>query len=226
MGRAEWVAWSAGGFLLAIYIAMRLYLAQSHDDAIELFQAARQEALAASATAKVDFAPELPARTAIAASPPDVARWSRGRIEAFNSAAGASGLPPQGVLRIDSLGLQVPIYGGTGELNLNRGAGLIEGTSPPGTGGNMGLAAHRDGYFRALQRIRVGDRLSVETLRADYSYVVTDIRIVAPDAVAVLDPTVEPTVTLVTCYPFYFTGPAPQRFIVPNWSAALSPVSD
>ncbi len=201
--------------MLVVYIVMRLYLAQSHDDALEQFEAARQEVLAPLAAVESDAAGELPARALHAAPPPDIARWSRGRIEAFNSAAAnASASSPQGILSIDSLGLQVPIYDGTSELNLNRGAGLIEGTSPPGMGGNMGLAAHRDGYFRTLQRIQVGDRLSVATLRADYQYVVTEIHIVSPDAVAVLAPTEQTTLTLVTCYPFYFTGPAPQRFIV------------
>jgi sortase A len=118
------------------------------------------------------------------------------------------------VLRIPNLKLAVPVYEGTNELNLNRGAGRIEGTAAIGASGNLGLAAHRDGFFRPLKDIHVGDPLYLDTIDRTLIYRVSSIRIVTPGDVDVLAPTDKPSVTLVTCYPFYFVGSAPKRFIV------------
>jgi LPXTG-site transpeptidase (sortase) family protein len=97
---------------------------------------------------------------------------------------------------------------------LYRGAARIEGTAAFGEGGNVGLAAHRDGYFRALQGIRKGDLVEVLTMGERLRYRVSDIRIVSPQFIEVLAPTEAPALTLVTCYPFRQVGPGPQRFIV------------
>ena len=103
---------------------------------------------------------------------------------------------------------------GTDAATLNRAVGWIEGTSEPGEPGNVGLAGHRDGFFRGLKDIVVGDTIEFATLDRTETYVITETMIVDPDAVGVLDPTEEPAITLVTCFPFYYVGPAPQRFIV------------
>jgi len=118
------------------------------------------------------------------------------------------------VLEIPSLKLTVPIFVGTSELQLNRGVGWIEGTAMPGDEGNVGLAGHRDGYFRGLKDLKVGDTIEVESIGRTLRYRVTQLKIVEPTDVSVLDPTDEPSVTLVTCYPFYYVGNAPQRYIV------------
>jgi sortase A len=118
------------------------------------------------------------------------------------------------VLRIPSIGLQVPVLEGTDQWTLNRAVGHIEDTSEPGMDGNAGIAGHRDGFFRGLKDIRIGDVLELETPGSIGSYRVDRTWIVDPDDVSVLDPTASPAVTLVTCYPFYFVGSAPQRFIV------------
>src|SRR6187399_2240272 len=118
------------------------------------------------------------------------------------------------VLRVPSLKLVVPVFEGTSEENLNRGAGRIEGTAPIGDLGNIGIAAHRDGFFRVLKDIRVGDELLLERLDATDTYRIVATRIVDPSDVSVLSATGAPAVTLVTCYPFYYVGSAPQRFIV------------
>jgi sortase A len=97
---------------------------------------------------------------------------------------------------------------------LRHGIGHIPGTALPGESGNMGIAGHRDTYFRGLAGIRKQDRIKVETLEGDYEYAVDSIRIVEPDAVHVLHDSGHPVLTLVTCYPFHFVGPAPKRFIV------------
>ena len=84
----------------------------------------------------------------------------------------------------------------------------------PGAQGNLGIAGHRDGFFRGLKDIAPGDTLELETTAGREFYVVDDIRIVGPEEVSVLAGTPNQTITLVTCYPFYFVGSAPQRYIV------------
>jgi sortase A len=142
----------------------------------------------------------------------ETADWSTGRVAAHRAAGG--GAFPVAVLRIPAVGLEVPVYDGVSELNLNRGAARIEGTAQFTGPGNLGLAAHRDGYFRSLQNVHKGDRIDVLTLGERRQYRVTQLSVVAPQAVEVLAPTEEPTLTLVTCYPFHTIGPAPRRFIV------------
>jgi sortase A len=122
--------------------------------------------------------------------------------------------PAAAILRSPSLNMRVPVYEGTSEQNLHRGAGRIEGTARLGETGNIGIAAHRDGFFRALKDIVAGDEVIVESIHSTELYRVVDTRIVEPSDVAVLQPTEDSMVTLVTCYPFYFMGSAPQRFIV------------
>ena len=144
----------------------------------------------------------------------DQSLWSAGRIAKFRQSLNQSFAPPLAVLRIPKLGLEVPVLPGIDELPLNRAVGALPGTAVPGEAGNVGIAGHRDSYFRGLKDIVTGDRLELETLAGKQEYRVTSIRIVAPDAVEVLAPTTQPALTLVTCYPFYFVGNAPQRFIV------------
>jgi sortase A len=119
------------------------------------------------------------------------------------------------VLRIPALDLEVPILEGTDEVTLNRGVGRIAGTSLPGQGGgNIGIAGHRDGFFRSLKDVRTGDAIELATMSGTDIYVVDRIGVISPNDVAVLQPRTKDSVTLVTCYPFYFVGPAPRRFIV------------
>lgn len=151
---------------------------------------------------------ELPATSA-----PDLSSWSKSRITAYRQAV-ATGDVPEAVLRIPSLDLEVPVYAGASEWNLNRGAGRIEGTPTAGSAGNVGIAGHRDGFFRPLKDIRVGDLLYMDTVQGQTTYRVTRMSIVSPDAIEVLNDTARASVTLVTCYPFYYLGAAPKRFIV------------
>lgn len=126
------------------------------------------------------------------------------------------------ILRIPGIALEVPVNFGTEELVLLRGAGLVEGTALPGSNGNVAIAAHRDTYFRALKDLALGDRIELVMLDRTLTYVVTDLSVVEPTDVHVLDDTGEPVLTLVTCYPFYFVGNAPQRFIVRAVAAEFS----
>jgi LPXTG-site transpeptidase (sortase) family protein len=113
-----------------------------------------------------------------------------------------------------SLGMSAPILEGTEADVLLRGAGHIVETAFPGQRGNVGVAGHRDTIFRPLRKVRVGDELTVTTVDRVYRYRVALTGIVEPADVSVLDPTDRPVLTLVTCYPFGYIGPAPRRFIV------------
>ena len=121
---------------------------------------------------------------------------------------------PIGRIEIPRLGVRAMILNGTDATTLRRAVGHIEGTPLFGASGNVGLAAHRDTFFRGLRNIRPGDRIEIETLQGAYRYVVDGTRIVGPNETAVLDASAYPTLTLVTCYPFDYVGSAPRRFIV------------
>ena len=194
----EIAAWIAGIVLLAIYAGARASSERAREDAIAAFEQplSREEEISLPEPEK-----------------PDVATWSQARIAAWRESLHAQGRP-EALLQIPSIGLNVPVFDGTSELNLNRGAARIEGTARVGSPGNTGFAGHRDGYFRALGEVRLGDTLHIKTGSRSLAYRIVSTIIVDPADVHVLAPTAVPTVTLVTCYPFYFVGAAPKRFIV------------
>lgn len=119
-----------------------------------------------------------------------------------------------GRLEIPRLGLSAMLLEGDDAGTLRRAAGHIPGTSLPGHPGNSALSAHRDTFFRPLRNIREGDIIVVTTLEGEFRYRVVATRVVGPDDVGVLNASQGEVLTLVTCYPFYFVGPAPGRFIV------------
>lgn len=141
-------------------------------------------------------------------------QWSSQRIAAYERAVSQHFGSPMAILRITRLGLQVPVLEGTDELALNRGVGHISGTVAPGEFGNIGIAGHRDGFFRVLKDVVVGDTIEVDLHdRIDF-YRVTKMFIVNRKDVSVLRSHSISSLTLVTCYPFFFLGSAPKRFIV------------
>ena len=160
------------------------------------------------------FSTALQAQTPGSTGAPDFQLWSPARIEAWRAAQAGTGPLPLGVLRIRRLRVEAPILPGTDDWTLNRSVGHIEGTALPGEAGNSGIAGHRDSFFRALKDIATGDVIEVVTTARTVTYRVERIWIVVPDDVWVLDETPSAAITLVTCYPFYFVGSAPQRFIV------------
>ena len=119
-----------------------------------------------------------------------------------------------GRLTIPRLKLSVMVREGATESTLRRAVGHIPGTGLPGQLGNVGLAGHRDTFFRPLSKIKKDDSIDVETGGGTYRYVVTGTKIVSPRDVTVLNASAGKTLTLVTCYPFYYIGSAPKRFIV------------
>ncbi len=144
----------------------------------------------------------------------DFSLWSDERIEAYRQSLAARFTAPVALLAIPKLALKVPVFEGTEEPVLNRGVGWIQQTARPGEAGNVGIAGHRDGFFRCLKDIQIGDRIELVTPNGKKTYRVDDMDIVFPENVGVLAPRRNPALTLVTCYPFYYIGSAPQRFIV------------
>jgi sortase A len=141
-------------------------------------------------------------------------QWNAARIAEYQASIGADAEPPLAVLRIDELDVAVPVYDGTSEETLHRGVGRVRGTARIDAVGNLGIAGHRDSFFRPLKDIEEGDRIELSTAGGTITYSVSSITIVEPEDVHVLAPTQERTLTLVTCYPFYYVGHAPKRFIV------------
>ena len=119
-----------------------------------------------------------------------------------------------GRLDIPDADISVIVAAGTDPLTLRRGVGYIPGTALPGEPGNVGLAGHRDTVFRGLRNLRVADRIFLVTADESFEYAVESLQTVTPERGDVLNPSAHPTLTLVTCYPFDFVGPAPLRFIV------------
>ncbi len=151
-------------------------------------------ALHSVAAAHAAASPEL------SAVEPKPQKWGEGRVI--------------GRLAIPRLGLSALIVEGVGDRDLAVAAGHIPGTSLPGREGNAAIAGHRDTFFRPLRLIRNHDTIEVTTLAGEFEYRVISTEIVEPGDTQVLMPTKTETLTLVTCYPFYFVGPAPRRFIV------------
>lgn len=119
-----------------------------------------------------------------------------------------------GRLEIPRLRLTAMVQEGADTRTLRRAVGHIPGTALPGRPVNVGLAGHRDTFFRALRDIQLRDTIELETGHGTYRYVVESTRIVRPSDVQVLAPSGGESLTLVTCYPFYYVGTAPKRFIV------------
>jgi sortase A len=140
--------------------------------------------------------------------------WSEERIDAYKRSLAEPLDRAIAVLKIPKISLEVPVFNGTEDLVLNRGVGRILGTARPGEAGNIGIAGHRDGFFRGLKDIQPGDRIELASKNGKNTYVVDRTEIVMPEDVSVLGPKERPALTLVTCYPFYFVGSAPKRFIV------------
>jgi sortase A len=145
---------------------------------------------------------------------PDQSLWSPQRVSAWRQALSEPVPAPLAVLRVPKIRLDVAVLTGTDDRTLDRSVGHIEGTAQPGTEGNVGIAGHRDGFFRGLKDLVTGDLIELDTVQGTTAYRVERTWVVSPEDVSVLDPTSTRALTLVTCYPFYFVGSAPERFIV------------
>lgn len=194
-----------GVILLAVFAAAMVHRSISSQAALAQFDQMKASAAEPPKVAALDLGDERKV---------DYALWSKERVRVHQESLTALKGAPVAVLSVGRLGIRVPVFDGTDDLALNRGAGWIAGTARPGQDGNVGLAGHRDGFFRGLKDVKTGDKLELATLHGVRHYAVDEIEIVTPDNVSVLQKRAAPSVTLVTCYPFYFIGDAPKRWIV------------
>ena len=167
-----------------------------------------------------DAQPSEGANPRSAASPnssQEEAARERAESSVLNVVAGS----PLGRIEIASIGLGAMITEGIDGKNLRLAVGHIPCTALPGQHGNVGLAAHRDTFFRGLRNIHKDDEITLTTLHGTYRYLVDTTQVVEPADVGVLAATPNDVLTLVTCYPFYFVGPAPKRFIVRSHRISL-----
>jgi sortase A len=201
--RIESVLMALGLALLAVYVVMRTDGALLARARILSFEASRKSlSVTRGSTGLRD------------ASSVDFSLWSEKRIDSYKQSLAQRFDPPLALLRVAKIHLEVPVLEGTDDLTLNRGAGRIAGTARVGEKGNLGVAGHRDGFFRGLKDVGLGDSIDLVLPNRTDTYVVDKVEIVDPDDVGVLRPTSVSSLTLVTCYPFYFIGSAPQRYIV------------
>jgi len=201
--------------LLSVWGAARFHSVISSKAAVVQFEAEAKQAVA-------DKNSNSPLESILSA-PVDFRLWSPVRMAAYQDSLTRMSDRPLAVLRIPKIKLEVPVFNDTSDLTLNRGVGRILGTAHLGEIGNLGIAGHRDGFFRGLQSIAQGDSIELVAPGRSERYIVSEIRIVTPDDVSVLRPTAVPTVTLVTCFPFYFVGHAPKRYIVIATHAGTNP---
>jgi len=147
-------------------------------------------------------------------TPPDHREWSPARVAKYQASL-EKPVQAIGRLEIPDVDLSVMVLEGDDDDTLDRAVGHVPGTAAhPGRSGNLAIAGHRDGYFRGLRHLEEGDQLSLTTLDGVAQYRVEKITIVDPKRTDVLAPTADPTLTLVTCYPFFHVGDAPWRYIV------------
>jgi sortase A len=202
---AERIVLAVGLTLLSVWGGARLHRTLASRTAIAGFQAEEASMPAENLSPAVD--PILSAKV-------DIHLWDNRRITAYQASLTQKKDKPLAILRIPRISLEVPVFDDTDELVLNRGVGRIRGTAKIGQVGNLGIAGHRDGFFRGLKDIGPGDKIKLAVPGRTDQYVVTQIQIVKPEDTSVLGSTASPTLTLVTCFPFYFVGSAPQRYIV------------
>jgi sortase A len=128
-----------------------------------------------------------------------------------------------GEIRIPRLGLKAIVVEGDSSEILRRAVGHVPNTALPGEFGNVGLAGHRDSLFRSLRRIKQGDLVTFELKDQQFRYQVQYLEIVEPGNIAVLQSGTAHELTLITCFPFTYIGPAPNRFIVHAHEVDASP---
>ncbi|MBI3264980.1 MAG: class D sortase [Acidobacteria bacterium] len=183
------IGWYAG-------VRITMIVRQAHDNrTLERLVADRE-----AGTRSTDLEPAAPVTTTVRGADTEAA------LPAFDSVIGR--------LEVPRLGIAVVVREGTEPDTLRYAVGHISETALPDSDGNAAIAGHRDTFFRKLKEIRAGDRVVMTMPDRKVTYLVRDTRVVPPTEMSVLDHTPQPTLTLVTCYPFNYIGAAPDRFVV------------
>jgi sortase A len=205
--KGERVFLAIGLALLATWAGVRIYGSMASHTALARFHANQAPAPSIDTVVNAKDGSSTPHLV-------DFTDWNPKRVAAYKDSLSAKTDLPLAILRIPKINLEVPVFNDTDDLTLNRGVGRILGTALIGQQGNLGIAGHRDGFFRGLKDVGANDVIEVVRPGQTDLYAITQIQIVDPENVSVLAPTPAQTLTLVTCYPFYYVGNAPQRYIV------------
>ncbi len=208
----ELLCWGLGLALLGYALLAKIHEASASEAGLQAFALAAAGDVPATGAAPAPSSPGLVDNGELQAV--DQSLWSKKRIAQFADIRKNDKETPLAVLRIDELKILVPVYPGASDFNLNRGAGWIEETAPLDGRGNIGIAAHRDSFFRALKDAKRGQKMTLQTLDGTRHFTLSNIQIIDPSDTSVLEPSSSSKLTLVTCYPFYHVGSAPQRYIV------------
>ena len=209
----ENVLLTVGLFLVVVVAGAYIHREVMFRAAMKSFDQARREA-AKTATQSRDAAPTESSAESAQAVAENGAAVTEGHASAPVGNSRSAAEVPLAILRIPKIHLEAPVLGATDDITLNHGVGQIAGTALPGEKGNIGIAGHRDGFFRNLKDLSRGDVIELETTTSSELYVVDSVLVTGPDDTRVLRPRAAQSLTLVTCYPFNFIGPAPRRFIV------------
>jgi sortase A len=202
LGKIERLLLILGVLMLALYVAARIHRTVLSSAELPRFKA-RQAG-----------SPDESRRTVPPSATQDFSLWSEPRIKDYQERLAEHFAPAIAVLRIPKIHAEVPILEGTDDVSLNRGVGHVVGTANPGENGNMAIAGHRDGFFRGLKDVSLGDSIEMITPEQTEIYIIDRISVVDCTDLSVLGPRPHASLTLVTCYPFYFIGSAPKRYIV------------
>jgi LPXTG-site transpeptidase (sortase) family protein len=206
--------WLEGGLLLLGLVLVGVWLVSSIET--RAFQTTESRKLDAAVRQEKSSGPPTPGAAKSPAAQVS-AKSAAASVTAKSAAVPGSARAAKGVLgriEIPRLRISGMIAEGTDKGTLKRAVGHVVSTAQPGEVGNVGLAAHRDGLFRGLGGVRKNDLVRIVTIRGTYTYRVEWMAVVEPHRVDVLDSTAEPSITLITCYPFDFIGHAPKRFVV------------
>jgi sortase A len=199
-----------GALILGIYVGAHVYTAFSSRSEARRLESKLPES---GQPISEEHAANAPAFSFVVKEP-DFSLWSPQRIKHYEQSLSAQLGMPLALLRIPKIRLEVPVLEGTDDMTMDRAVGFIAGTARPGEDGNIGISGHRDGFFRGLKDIREGDGIELVSARGTDTYTIDRIVLVKPTDVSVLAPRQRPSITLVTCYPFYIAGSAPKRYIV------------
>jgi sortase A len=203
--RIEWLLWTCAALCLLPYMttwAARSILSEVAKDSAQL------HSLSAPVASEVGTVKKFPALIS------DRSVWSSQRILAFEKLKSAVSPDIVGTLELPSQNSLIPIFSGATEKHMTLGAAHLEDSAPLDSDGNIAVTSHRDGSFRVLKDFDVGELIVLRTGDHQRVYKVSRTLVVSPDQLEVLAPTDVPTLTLITCYPFYFVGSAPQRYIL------------
>ncbi|WP_025820376.1 class D sortase [Shewanella marina] len=206
-----------GLFCIAIFITSKWHQYQGHQQSVDLANQLIAKAHAEdNSVFPLHGKPEStliqPIHT-IPQSMPNMTDWSQGRIEQYSISQPNSAI--LGLLSIPKIDLSVAIFDGVDEAELNKGVGRVLKNSNLDGHNNLSLAGHRDSFFRKLGHLKIGDTIQVTDIDGNqYQFAVSQTWIVNPEHVEILKPTGKQSITLITCYPFYFVGNAPERYIV------------